>query len=124
MPEPITSNRKRADDETHGGEKPDPTFIRSGKTTGGFRRLLNYASLQFESPSEHERDRKAERDHCDKDRQNPVGRVIGGHDCRADLDGEPAYHCVAQRDAINLPLFQLTEERVHLASVAYRGSPI
>jgi DMSO/TMAO reductase YedYZ molybdopterin-dependent catalytic subunit len=65
---------------------------------------------------ERERHRKAERDHRDKDRQNPFRRVIGGHYCRAYLDGQPSNDCVAQRDAINLPLFQLTEQRVHLGS--------
>src|SRR5215475_3422413 len=124
MPEPITSNRKRADDETHGGQEPDPTFIRSSKTTGGFRRLLNYASLQFKSPSEHERHRKAERDHCDKDRQNPLGRVVSGHNRRAYLDDEPSNHCIAKPDAIHFPLFQLTEEGAHsdpgrLRSIGY-----
>jgi hypothetical protein len=43
---------------------------------------------------ERERRRKAERD---------------------DLHDEPGNHCMADRDAINLPLFQLTEERVHLS---------
>jgi hypothetical protein len=52
---------------------------------------------------ELERDRKAERD---------------------DLHDEPGNHWTADRDAINLPLFQLTEERTHLSprrlrSIAY-----
>src|SRR5215471_12931667 len=55
-----------------------------------------------------------ERDCSDKDRRNPLGRMICGHDCCADLDDEPGNYCIAHRDAINLPLFQLTEEGVHL----------
>lgn len=46
-----------------------------------------------------------ERERSDKDRQNPFGRVVGRHDCRAYLDNEPRNYCVAQRDTINLPLF-------------------
>jgi hypothetical protein len=43
---------------------------------------------------------------------------------RDDLHDEPGNHCTADRDAINLPLFQLTEERTHLSprrlrSIAY-----
>jgi hypothetical protein len=53
------------------------------------------------------------------------GRDKDWHDCRAYLDNEPGNHCVAERGAINLPLFQLTEERVHLSprrlrSIGYR----
>src|SRR5262245_7875438 len=66
-----------------------------------------------------------ERDCSDKDRRNPLGPVIGGHDCRVDVDDEPANHYVAQCDAIDLPLFQFTEERAHLSSlVAYAVSAI
>ena len=73
---------------------------------------------------EHERHRKAERDHCDKDRQNPLGRVVSGHNRRAYLDDEPSNHCIAKRDAIHFPLFQLTEEGAHsdpgrLRSIGY-----
>jgi hypothetical protein len=32
-------------------------------------------------------------------------RVVGEHDCRAYLDYEPGNYCVAERDAIDLPLF-------------------
>jgi hypothetical protein len=49
-----------------------------------------------------------------KDRQNPLVRVTSGHSSRANLHDEPCNNCTAQRDAINLPLFQLPEERVHL----------
>jgi hypothetical protein len=63
---------------------------------------------------EHERHRTAERCYGNKDWQNPLGRVVGGHDSRAYLDDEPGNRCVAERDVINPPLFQLTEERVHL----------
>jgi hypothetical protein len=51
----------------------------------------------------------------DKDRRNPRGRVVGGHQRRANLDDKPCNHCIAARDAINLPFFQLTEERLHLS---------
>jgi hypothetical protein len=64
---------------------------------------------------EHERHRKTECDYRVKDRQNPSGWVIDGPDCRADFDYAPCNYCIAQIDAINLPLFQLTEERVHLS---------
>jgi hypothetical protein len=60
----------------------------------------------------------------DKYRRKPLERVVDGHDRRADLDDEPRNHSIAERDAINLPLFQLTEERVHLGPVAYVVSPI
>jgi len=63
---------------------------------------------------EHGRHRKAERNRGDKDQQNPVGRVICRQDYRTYLDNEPWNDCVSQRDAIDLPLFQLTEERTHL----------
>src|SRR5262249_48596027 len=66
------------------------------------------------SPSEHERHGKAKRNPRNKDRQNPLRGMVGGHDCRADLDDEPRNYCIAHRDAIDLPLFQLTEERVHV----------
>jgi hypothetical protein len=73
---------------------------------------------------EHERHGKTERDHRDKDRQNPFRRVVGRHDCRAYLNDEPGNHRIAERDAIDLPLFQFMEEGVHLGprrlrSVAY-----
>ena len=68
--------------------------------------------------------RRIERDGYDKDRQNPLGRVVGGHDCRADLEDEPCNNCIAEGDAIDLPLFQLTEERAHLCPVAYVVSAI
>jgi hypothetical protein len=55
-----------------------------------------------------------ERNHYDKAPQHPLGRVISGHGRRADLDDEPCNDSVADRDAIDLPLFQLTEERIHL----------
>jgi hypothetical protein len=63
---------------------------------------------------EHERHRKTDRDCGNKDRQNRFGRAMGEHYRRADLYDEPRNHCVAQCDAMNLPLFQLTEERAHL----------
>src|SRR4030095_8558964 len=63
---------------------------------------------------ERERHRKAECTCGNKDRQNPFGLGIAEHYRRADLDDEPGHYCIAARDAINLPLFQLTEERVHL----------
>src|SRR5207247_3437507 len=85
---------------------------------------IYYASFDFKSPSQHERHGKTERNRRDKDRQNPLGRVIGGHDCRADLHDEPCNHCIAERDAIDLPLFQFTEEGVHLSPVAYIISAI
>jgi hypothetical protein len=73
---------------------------------------------------EDERHAGTKHGHCDKGRQNPLRRVIGRHHCRADLDDKPRDHGVAQCDAINPPLFQLTEERVHLGPVAYRVSSI
>jgi hypothetical protein len=74
--------------------------------------------------TERERHRKAECTCGNKDRQNPFGLGIAEHYRRADLDDEPGHYCIAARDAINLPLFQLTEERVHfgrrcLGSVAH-----
>jgi len=63
---------------------------------------------------EQKRHRKTECDCGNKDRQNPFGRAIGEHYRRADLYDEARNHRVAQCDAINLPLFQLTEERAHL----------
>lgn len=54
-------------------------------------------------------------DRVDKDRQNPRRRVVSRHDRRAHLDDKPSNHCVAERDAINLPLFELTEERAHFS---------
>jgi hypothetical protein len=75
---------------------------------------------------ERECHRKAERDCGDKDRQDPFGRVVSGHDRRAYLDEEPRNYCIADRDAINLLSFQLTEEQVHLGlrrlrSIVYLG---
>jgi len=65
-----------------------------------------------------------ERDCSDKNRQNPLGRVVSGHNRRAYLDDEPGNHCVAEPDAIHFPLFQLTEEGAHrdprrLRSIGY-----
>jgi hypothetical protein len=40
----------------------------------------------------------------------PLRRALHWHDCRAYLDDEPGNYCIAERDAIDLPLFQLTEE--------------
>ena len=54
-------------------------------------------------------------DRVDKDRQNPRGRVVSGQNYRAYLDDKPSNYCVAERDAIDLPLFQLTEERAHFS---------
>jgi len=74
--------------------------------------------------TEHERHRKTEREGGDKDRQNPYGHSTDQHYRRADLDDEPGNYCVAERDAIDLPLFQLTEEGAHrdprrLRSIGY-----
>src|SRR4029453_15746177 len=113
MPDPVTSGRERADDQTHGSEQPNPALVRRRKNTGGLGGLLNYASFYFKSPSEHERHGKPEAGHWEKNRQNPVGRVVGWHDCRADLDDQPSNHCVTERDTIDLPLFQFTEEGTH-----------
>jgi len=63
---------------------------------------------------DHERHRKAARDRRNKYRQNPFVPLIDGRDRCSELDREPCNYCVAERDAINLPLFQLTEERAHL----------
>jgi len=63
---------------------------------------------------ERERHRESECDRAIKARQNPFVPLIDGHDRCSDLDDEPCNRCVAQRDTINLPLFQLTEERAHL----------
>src|SRR4030095_10490500 len=71
---------------------------------------------------ERKHHRKDERDCGEKDRKNPLGRVTGSHACRAYLDGEPRNYCKAERDAINLPLFQLTEERAHLSPRRLRAS--
>ncbi len=68
---------------------------------------------------ERERHRESECDRAIKARQNPFVPLIDGHDRCSDLDDEPCNHCRAQRDTINLPLFQLTEERAHLGPVAY-----
>src|SRR5262245_18724630 len=114
MPEPIASNRERADDQTHCSEQPNPVLVRGSKRTSGLWRFLNYASLDLKGPSKHERHGKTKRNRRDKDWQNPLGGMIGGHDCRADLNGEPGNYCIAHRDAIDLPLLQLTEERVHI----------
>src|SRR4029453_16921261 len=124
VPQPVTANGKHTDNQTRRCEKPDPTLVRSRESTGGFGRLLNCASFDFKSPSEHKRYGKTKRDRRDKDRQNPLGRVIGGHDGRAYWEDEPCNNCIAERDAINLPLFQLTEERAHLGPFAYRVSAI
>src|ERR1044072_8468050 len=64
---------------------------------------------------EREHQRKDERDCGEKDGQNPPERMVGGNDCRADLDNKPCNYCVAPRHTINLPLSQLTEERVHFS---------
>jgi hypothetical protein len=48
----------------------------------------------------------------DKNRQNPLARVIGRHNRRADLDDEPRDYCTAERDAIN-PSLQFLEEAAH-----------
>ena len=55
-----------------------------------------------------------ERNRRGKGWQNPFGHGVGWHDFRAYLDDEPCNHRIAGRDAIDLPLFQLTEERFHL----------
>ena len=55
-----------------------------------------------------------ERKRRGKGRQNPFGHAVGWHDFRAYLD-EPRNHRIAGRDAMNLPLFQLTEEGVHFS---------
>src|SRR5215468_5801829 len=114
MPQPIASNRQRADDQTHSSEQPDPVLIRGSKITTGLGRLLNHTSLDLKGPSEHERHGKTKRNPRNKYRQNPLRCVVGRHDCRADLDDEPGNYCIAHRDAIDLPLFQLTEEGVHI----------
>jgi hypothetical protein len=49
----------------------------------------------------------------DKNRQNPLARVIGRHNRRDDLDNEPRDYCTAGRDAINLSSLQLFEEAAH-----------
>ena len=36
---------------------------------------------------------------------NPLWRVTGGHDHGAYLDDEPGNHRIAERDAVDLPLF-------------------
>jgi hypothetical protein len=59
-------------------------------------------------------------DRVDKDRQIPRGRVVGRHDCRAYLDDEPRNHGIPDHDAINLPLFQFTEEGIHLGPCRLR----
>jgi hypothetical protein len=68
-----------------------------------------------------ERHRNTKRDGRNKGRQNPLGRVVSGRDC-----DKPCNHGIPQRDAMNLPLFQLTEERAHfsprrLPSIGYLG---
>jgi hypothetical protein len=73
---------------------------------------------------ERERHRESECDRAIKARQNPFVPLIDGHDRCSDLDDEPCNRCVAQRDTIDLPLFQLTEERAHLCPVAYVVSAI
>jgi hypothetical protein len=64
---------------------------------------------------EDERHREAGRDCGNKHRQNPFGRVVGGHDRRASVDDQRGNGCIPERDAIDLPLLKLTEERVHLS---------
>ena len=61
-------------------------------------------STQLAHPS-CERHGKTKRNYRDKDRQNPLGRVVSGHDCRAYPDDEPGNYCIAERDAIDLPFF-------------------
>ena len=73
---------------------------------------------------ERERDREPECDCVNKARQNPFASLVDGHDRCSNLDDEPFNYCMTERDAINLPLFQLTEERVHLSPVAYVVSAI
>src|SRR5262249_27122460 len=73
---------------------------------------------------EHERYGKTER-HCgDKDRQNPLWPVVIGHDCRADLDGEPGLPR-RSRTRRDKPSVVLTHGRTSSSwSVAYVVSAI
>ena len=50
---------------------------------------------------------------CGKNRQNPLARVIGRHNRRANLDDEPRDYCTPERDAINLSALQFLEEAAH-----------
>ena len=101
-------------------EQQDATPVYRNKETSGFGRLLNHASLDLKDPSEDERYGKTKRNRCNKHRQNPVGCVISWQDCRAYLDDQPSDHAVAERDAIDVPLFQLAEERVHVGLCCVR----
>src|SRR5439155_26897539 len=89
---------------------------------GGVGSLFNRPSFYIESPGEHERHWKTECNCGDNEWQDPLRRVVSGDDRRANLDDEPGNYCVAHRDAIDLPLFQLTEERAHLFPFAYVAS--
>src|SRR5215510_10134407 len=71
-----------------------------------------------------ERHGKTERDCVNRARQHPFAPLTDGHDRCSDLEDKPGNDCAAQRETINLPLFQLTEERVHfdprcLRSIGY-----
>jgi hypothetical protein len=48
----------------------------------------------------------------------------GWQDRECDLNHEPSGDCITERDAINSPIFQFTEERVHLGPIACVVSPI
>jgi hypothetical protein len=63
------------------------------------------------SSKAHERHRKPDRDEDDHQSHNPIWNLEEGKNLRRDLNYQPADNCVRDGNLVDIPPFQLGEER-------------
>ena len=76
---------------------------------------------RFESPGDHQRNRKSNRNEKDQRLQDPFGGVKRGQNGRTHLNNQPANDRVSDRHLVNVAPFQLGKEiaLAHLKRAEY-----
>src|SRR4029453_9525335 len=98
-----------------GYKNPGTTFRCASDTRGDIFRSLDPFRRQFKCPSDNERDWESDRDEDDDQSHDPVRNLEEWKNLRRDLNYQPTDNRVRDGNLVDIPSFQLGEERTCFA---------